>query len=113
MCSAVKPDEGNESVVATLGDDGKLVIDAGELGIKKSVAVKVSFVVKDDVVIGSSYVNVANVTGYSVPMDSENVRVYVASASDRLNTGKPSVNKSVNDSVIFLTASVPTTSMGF
>ena len=72
-------------------------IDVAQLNSGNAIHVKYSFVVRSDIQIGSQYVNVAHVVGYSAPDHGRN---YYNSSEDTLKTKLPAINKWVVDSSI-------------
>ena len=72
-------------------------IDVDQLNSGNAIHVKYSFVVRSDIQIGSQYVNVAHVVGYSAPDHGRN---YYNSSEDTLKTKLPAINKWVVDSSI-------------
>ena len=72
-------------------------IDVAQLNSGNAIHVKYSFVVRSDIQIGSQYVNVAHVVGYSAPDHGRN---YYNSSEDTLKTKLPAITKWVVDSSI-------------
>ena len=67
-------------------------IDVAQLNSGNAIHVKYSFVVRPDIQIGSQYVNMAYVVGYSAPYHG---RIYYNESKDTLKTKMPSITKLV------------------
>ena len=67
-------------------------IDVAQLNSGNAIHVKYSFVVRPDIQIGSQYVNMAYVVGYSAPNHG---RIYYNESKDTLKTKMPSITKLV------------------
>ena len=67
-------------------------IDVAQLNPGDIIHAKYSFVIRSDIQIGSQYVNMANVVGYSAPYHG---RIYYNESKDTLKTKMPSITKLV------------------
>ena len=67
-------------------------IDVAQLNPGDIIHAKYSFVIRSDIQIGSQYVNIANVVGYSAPYHG---RIYYNESKDTLKTKMPSITKLV------------------
>ena len=67
-------------------------IDVAQLNPGDIIHAKYSFVIRSDIHIGSQYVNMANVVGYSAPYHG---RIYYNESKDTLKTKMPSITKLV------------------
>ena len=67
-------------------------IDVAQLNPGDIIHAKYSFVIRSDIQIGSQYVNMANVVGYSAPYHGRN---YYNESKDTLKTKMPSITKLV------------------
>ena len=67
-------------------------IDVAQLNPGDIIHAKYSFVIRSDIQIGSQYVNMANVVGYSAP---DHGRIYYNESKDTLKTKMPSITKLV------------------
>lgn len=72
-----------------------------KLESREYVLVYFTFIVREDIIIGSEYTNVASATGTSLPNDLYNeTRDYYSSDRDTLETVLPTIDKEVIDSTI-------------
>ena len=78
---------------------GLTTIKVKQLDQNQNVVVRFYFKVKDDVLIGNSYLNIVDVSGTSVP-SGEEYRIYSNSANDTIYTKNPTINKTVINSTI-------------
>ena len=85
------------AVVTPTWDNNIVSINIAELGIGKSLTYRFTFKVREDVVIGSTYTNIANVIGYSALSNGRN---YTNTAKDSFTTELPVITKWVVDSSI-------------
>ena len=84
-------------IVTPTWDNNIVSINIAELGIGKSLTYRFTFKVREDVVIGSTYTNIANVIGYSALSNGRN---YTDTAKDSFTTELPAITKWVVDSSI-------------
>lgn len=84
-------------IVTPTWDNNIVSINIAELGIGKSLTYRFTFKVREDVVIGSTYTNIANVIGYSALSNGRN---YTDTAKDSFTTKLPAITKWVVDSSI-------------
>ncbi len=84
-------------IVTPTWDNNIVSINIAELGIGKSLTYRFTFKVREDVVIGSTYTNIANVIGYSALSNGRN---YTDTAKDSFTTELPVITKWVVDSSI-------------
>ena len=99
----------NNVVIKVTGADGNPIdakikwigshveIDVAQLNPGDIIHAKYSFVIRSDIQIGSQYVNMANVVGYSAPDHGKNYYNY---DEDTLKTKLPAITKWVVDSEI-------------
>ena len=81
-------------IVTPTWDNNIVSINIAELGIGKSLTYRFTFKVREDVVIGSTYTNIANVIGYSALSNGRN---YTDTAKDSFTTKLPAITKWVVD----------------
>ena len=87
----------NEIIVTPTWNNNTASINIAELDMGKSLTYRFTFKIREDVVIGSTYINVANVIGYSALSEGRN---YTNAARDSFTTELPAVAKWVIDTSI-------------
>ena len=104
LASFIGQTPGEDSVVKVTGADGNPIdakirwigshveIDVAQLNPGDIIHAKYSFVIRSDIQIGSQYVNMAYVVGYSAPYHG---RIYYNESKDTLKTKMPSITKLV------------------
>ena len=105
LASFIGQTPGEDNVVVKVtGADGNLIdakirwigshveIDVAQLNPGDIIHAKYSFVIRSDIQIGSQYVNMAYVVGYSAPYHG---RIYYNESKDTLKTKMPSITKLV------------------
>lgn len=78
---------------------GLITIKVKQLNKNQNIVVRFYFKVKDDVLIGNSYLNIVNASGISVPTGEE-FRIYSSSANDTIYTKNSTINKTVINSTV-------------
>lgn len=81
-------------------------IDIGTINPNTTKHVLINFIVKDDIIIGNSYYGSATVLAYSIPISTDDTRVYRDYGSDSFTTDKPSMDKTVQNGVVVIGESV-------
>ncbi len=103
-----------DDITITVGDEianctwDELIasINLGTIAPHATKHVKLQFIVKDDVIIGTLYRGNATVLAYSVPILSKDTRLYVGENSTEFITDEPSISKTVSKDNVVIGESV-------